>query len=383
MVQAIELKNSPVGQLESTDEGQWAFVPDALPRSITLSPSLVAQLDKASLVVGTLAGVGETLENPHLLITPFLRREAVLSSKIEGTQVSISDVFIFEASEGRHDSADTREVINYISALERGRDLLQELPLCVRLTNEIHALLLQGVRGEDKTPGELRQRQNWIGSRGTPIQEARFIPPPARRVRDLLSDWERFIHEDLDIPALVRCAMMHYQFEAIHPYVDGNGRIGPLLIILFLIENEVLPKPLLYLSAYFERNRDEYIDHLYRVSLTGDWEPWLRFFLIGVVQQGRDALTRSRKVRELHEQYRERLQKQRASGNMLGLLDDLFANPYMTVPRAARVLNLTHSGAQGIINRLENVGILEYFGGRWPRLYLASELLEIIESPVA
>jgi Fic family protein len=346
-----------------------------------LSPALVSQLDKASLAVGTLAGVGETLANPHLLIRPFLRREAVLSSRIEGTQASISDVFVFEAAE-RARTADTQEVVNYVRALDRGLELLKDLPICLRLANEVHSILLEGVRGEDKSPGQVRIIQNWIRSGGTLIGDARYIPPPPEMVLDLMSDWERVSNEELEMPALVQCALMHYQFEAIHPYVDGNGRIGRLLITLFLREKKILPTPLLYLSAYFDKNKNEYIDHLYRVSVSGKWEPWLEFFLRGVEEQARDALARSRRVRELHERYRSLLQTRKESANAFRLLDLLLENPYTTAPRAAAQLSVTHAGAQGILNRFVKAAILSDVPRTWPRLYAALDLLETIESPV-
>lgn len=383
MVNTPELDRSPCGHLVPTVEGFKAFVPNPLPRELPLSSPLISALDKASLAVGTLAGVGETLQNPHLLITPFLRREAVLSSRIEGTQASISDVFIFEAGGERADAPDTREVVNYVHALNLGLERLNELPICVRLTNEVHARLMHGVRGEDKTPGQLREHQNWIGTRGTNIEDARFIPPPPELVSDLMADWERFVNEDLEMPALIQCALMHYQFEAIHPYLDGNGRIGRLLITLFLCAREVLPTPLLYLSAYFDKRRDDYIRHLFRVSATGEWEPWITFFLRGVEQQARDALIRSRRVRELHQRYVQLLQSKRESANALRLLDILFANPYVTAPRASELLGVTHAGAQGILNRLVRAGVLEHISGRWPRLYVARELLRVIEVPIA
>lgn len=381
-MQSNELKDSPAGRLVPTVDGHRAFVPNPLPRSTELSPALISQLDKASLAVGTLAGVGETLANPHLLIQPFLRREAVLSSRIEGTQASISDVFVFEAAE-RARTADTREVVNYVRALDRGMELLNELPICLRLANELHSILLEGMRGEDKSPGRVRTIQNWIGSGGTLIGDARYIPPPPGMVLDLMTDWERFSNEELEMPTLVQCALMHYQFEAVHPYVDGNGRIGRLLITLFLSEKRILPTPLLYLSAFFDKHKDEYIDHLYQLSVSGRREPWLKFFLRGVEEQARDALTRSRRVRELHERYRDTLQTRKESVNAFRLLDLLLENPYTTAPRAAAQLSVTHAGAQGILNRLVQAEILTPVSGMWPRMYAARELLTAIERPVA
>jgi Fic family protein len=330
-----------------------------------------------------LAGIGETLANPQLLIRPFLHREAVLSSRIEGTQASLSDLFAFEAAGERVTVPDAREVANYIGALDLGLSLLDQLPLCVRLTNQVHARLLQSVRGENRRPGELRTVQNYIGAPGTPIEDARYIPPPPLLVRDMLSDWEQFLNDDLGMPPLIQCALMHYQFEAIHPYVDGNGRVGRLLIILFLCQRRVLPKPLLYLSAYFERNRAAYYDHLYKVSFSSDWRSWLAFFLRGVAEQAHDAIARSRRVRELHERYRTVLQDRRGSTNVLRLLDDLFVNPYMTAPRAHEKLGVSREAARRIIERFVDAGILTYVAGAWPRIYVARELLGVIDAPVA
>ena len=250
-------------------------MPNPLPRHIQLSMALVDSLDEASSAVANLAGVGETIQNPHLLIRPFVRREAVLSSRIEGTQASISDLFQYEASGSRRPRGDVEEVANYVEALDHGLNLLAELPISVRLINQVHSVLMRGVRGGEKRAGELRDGQVWIGSAGAPIEEARYVPPPADLVRDLLFDWERFVNECDTLRPLFQCAMMHYQFEAIHPYLDGNGRIGRLLITLFLCAKKILPTPLLYLSAYFERDRSAYYEQLFRLSATGDWRPGL------------------------------------------------------------------------------------------------------------
>ncbi len=360
-----------------------AFLPDPLPREITLNSSLVYLLDDASRAVGTLAGVGETLPNPHLLVRPFVRREAVLSSRIEGTQASISDLFLFDAVGEKGVGGDVKEVANYVTALEFGLAQLPQLPLSMRLINRIHFELLAGVRGEDKTPGELRNCQVWIGSEGTTIQEARYVPPPPDRVPELLSDWEKFLNEDLQIPPLVQCAMMHYQFEAIHPYRDGNGRIGRLLTTLFLCARGVLPTPLLYLSAFFDRHRGEYYDRLYEVSAKGDWDHWLQFFLQGVAEQAKDALIRSRRIRSLEDKYKAILRDRRVSGNALRLLDVLFAYPFMTVPLAQRLIGSSQQGARNALERLRQAGIVHLGEAKWPRVYVATELLQAIEVPVA
>jgi Fic family protein len=377
------LQHSPCGHLVPTIEGQMAFVPDPLPRQVDLNASLVYLLDQASRAVATLAGIGETLPNPHLLIRPFVRREAVLSSRIEGTQASISDLFLFEAAGERRASGDVKEVANYVWALDYGLNRLDELPLSMRLVNEIHAKLLAGVRGGERAPGQLRTRQVWIGPEGTSIQEARFVAPPPGHLAALLEDWEKFLHEDLQLPPLIQCAMMHYQFEAIHPYIDGNGRIGRLLITLFLCAKDVLPTPLLYLSACFDAHRIEYYDRLYAVSAAGDWEHWLRFFLQGVAEQAKDALLRSRRVRALQDKYRLVLQAGGASGNALRLLDELFAHPFMTVPFAHQLLGISQQGARNILERLAQAGIVHPDQTKWPRMYVITELLQAIEAPVA
>lgn len=376
-----QLRNSPSGNLVPTIEGQSAFVPAPLPREIQPSMTLMRSLDEAASAVASLAGVGETIQNPYLLIGPFVRREAVLSSRIEGTQASISDLFRYEASGGRRPSGDVEEVANYVQALDRGLELLEELPISLRLISQLHSVLMEGVRGEESRPGELRDEQVWIGPSGTPIQAARYIPPPAELLRDLLLDWERFVNESDVLPALFQCAMMHYQFEAIHPYRDGNGRIGRLLIPLFLCARDILPKPLLYLSAYFERDRSAYYDQLFRVSVTGDWETWIVYFLKGVAEQARDSLVRVRRVRELHEQKRRVLLERRESVNALRLLDEAFARPIMTASEVAGLLDFTQAGARRILDRLVLAGVLEELREEWPRLYVATELLRLIEAP--
>ena len=375
------LQDSPTGQLVPTIEGQRAFVPAPLPREIQPSMKLMRSLDEAASAVANLAGVGETIQNPYLLIRPFVRREAVLSSRIEGTQASISDLFRYEASGGRRSGGDVQEVANYVDALDQGLMLLGALPISLRLVNQLHAVLMEGVRGEESRPGELRDEQVWIGPPGSLIGEARYVPPPASLVRDLLLDWERFVNESGALPALFQCAMMHYQFEAIHPYRDGNGRIGRLLIPLFLCAREVLPQPLLYLSAYFERDRSAYYDQLFRVSETGDWETWIVYFLRGVAEQARDAQVRVRRVRELQEQKRQVLLMRRESANALRLLDEVIARVFVTASDVARLLSFTQAGARRILERLVSSGVLEELGDEWPRLYVAMDLLELIEAP--
>lgn len=378
------LARSPNGKLVSVPgHKQTAFVPNPLPREAALSPSLIVALDKASRAVATLAGVGETIPNPTILVRPFMRREAVLSSSIEGTYASLSDLFLYEASDEAHPRGDVREVANYVRALEQGLRLLERLPISLRLINQTHERLLRGVRGEDKHPGELRTEQVHIGVPGTPIEEARYVPPPADLVRDLLLDWERFANEALPLPPLIACAMLHYQFEAIHPYLDGNGRIGRLLITLFLCAKGVLPAPLLYLSAYFDKQRAQYYDRLFNVSAEGDWEGWINFFLEGVEQQSWDAIARIRQVRAIHERHMNVARERQLSGNAMRLIEELLARPYMTAPRASAFLGITNPGARAVLGKLVAAGILEAVPDSWPRLYLAREVLQALEAPTA
>lgn len=376
-----QLQQSPCGRIVRGREGFDTFVPDPAPRELAFSLRTVHLLDDASRAVGMLAGLGETIPNPRLLINPFLRKEAVFSSRIEGTVSSLSDVLRFEAFPERDParSADVREVHNYVVALEHGLELLQGLPISLRLVNSVHERLMSHVRGRDKRPGEIRSKQVWIGPPDSPIEDARFIPPAAELLSDLLRDWESYVNEDLEMPPLVRAAVMHYQFEAIHPYEDGNGRIGRLLIILFLCAQGVLTTPLLYLSSYFDRNRNQYYDHLLDVSVKGSWEPWLQFFFRGVSREARDALARSRRLRALQDEYRDKLQRARQSGNTLRLLDELFASPIMTAPRAARLLEVTPEGARIILDRLVKAEILELDKATWPRFYIARSILEAVE----
>ncbi|MDE2836609.1 MAG: Fic family protein [Chloroflexota bacterium] len=383
----LALQGSPVGRLEPIGSGphadELAFVPSPLPRALPLSAELVYALDEANLAVGTLVGVAETLPNPQLLIGPLMRREAVLSSRIEGTVSSLSDLFQYEAD--RREQGDVVEVYNYLEALEESLRLMRErnLPISMRLMNAAHAVLMRhGVRGHDLRPGAFRDGQVLIGSSNN-ILQARFVPPPARRLRDLIYDVETFANDhSLLTPPLVMCGMLHYQFETVHPYTDGNGRIGRLLIILFLYARGILPAPLLHLSAYFEQDRGRYYDGLYNMSVTGDWEAWLLYFLEGVRVQARDTLERGRRIRELRDRYVVLLQERRAPANDYRMLDDLFHQPITTFPRASAVLGITNPGARNVVGRLINAGILRELPSGRRRLFVAHELMDVLQSDI-
>ncbi|MGD9537805.1 MAG: Fic family protein [Alphaproteobacteria bacterium] len=383
---ADAFRNSPCGRVVPTIKGAWAYVPHPLPPPLDYS-SLISILDRASMAVGELRGMGYAVPNPYLLIRPLQRKEAVASSRIEGTTTELSELLLLE--EGVDDSrrpSDTREVLNYVRALVHAISRLGVLPVSSRLMNEAHAILMQDVavdRGAKYPPGEFRRDQNWIGLRGVDIKDARFVPPPVGEMTVALAELEKYANKVQadDTPDLIRAALIHYQFEAIHPYPDGNGRIGRLLIPLYLAQCGVLPQPLLYLSPFFERNRDEYLDRLLSVSRDGDWLGWIRFFLRGVIQQSGDAIIRMQKLRDLQSAYREKLHELSASGLPARLIDHIFERPFVSVPIAMDVLRVTYPTAKAAIDRLVEAGVLDELKPRTkPKFFLAREVYRVIEA---
>jgi Fic family protein len=350
------------GSLVSTTEGNPAFVPRAAPRALTLTPEVISLLDRASHHLGVLAGIGKRLPNPQLLIGPYLRREAVLSSRIEGTQTTLSDVYAAEAEQLRLiTSPDVQEVVNYIDTAQYGLERLATLPLSLRFLKELHErLMAHGVRGHGSA-GEFRTYQNFIG--GTTEGNATYVPPPVLRMNDCLDDFETYLH-DRSLPPLIQAAVLHYQFEAIHPFGDGNGRVGRLLMTVFLAERELLPQPLLYLSAYFERERAAYYGGLMRISTHGDWDAWFRYVLAGVRDQARAAADLADRLLELQSETRERLRQRRATANAVALVDALFMNPLITVRRAQALLHVSHPTARATIRALEQAGVVREITGR-------------------
>lgn len=373
--------NSPAGMMKNTGRGYWAFTPNPLPPTISFSPALVAALSEADRKLGRLAGLGRVLANPNLLVVPFIRREAVLSSKIEGTQSSLCDLFYFEASQSPPGGVtDVREVVNYVKAMEHGLARLDTLPLSLRLFKELHVELVRGVRGRELTPGEFRRSQNWIGPVGCTLDEATFVPPSVDEMNDALSRLEKFLHEPTTIPILLQCALAHYQFEVIHPFLDGNGRVGRLLIPLLLCERGELPKPLLYLSAFFQEHRAEYYERLLAVSREGAWSDWFEFFLRGVAEMADDATSRADRLLALQQEYRSVLTGADVPANYLRVADELFGNPFIAVGRIAERLGITFPTAQAAVNRLVELGILRETTGRSRnRIYLAHGVMDILE----
>jgi Fic family protein len=357
-------------------------VPSPLPPNLKWDDALVSQISEAELAVGTLSGLGETLPNPHLLIYPFIRKEAVLSSRIEGTQSSLSDLLLFEAIKIEKQS-DVKEVQNYVHAMEYGLNRLVELPLSLRFIRELHGILMTGVRGEHATPGEFRQSQNWIGASRATLNAAIFVPPAVPEMHECLDQLEKFLYSDAELPAIVQAAIIHYQFEAIHPFSDGNGRIGRLLITLLLCQKNVLTKPLLYLSSFFEQHRQEYYELLLKVSQIGAWREWIDFFSQAVIEQSEDAVLRSRRLLELHRNYSQIVHEKRLPLTAIKLVELIFMKPVLNADTAQQFLNVSYPSAQNAINSLEKAGILtEITGRKRAKAYSANEILKILDGAI-
>jgi cell filamentation protein, protein adenylyltransferase len=371
---------TPFGEPRRTPgrHGYIAYFPAPIPRAIVLPAATIRLLADAEASLGRLAGVGQLVPNPHLLIRPYLLREALSSSRIEGTQASLADVFEAEASD-EPPSADVEEVLNYIDALEWGLGQMDELPLGVRLIREMHRRLLAGVRGRERMPGEFRSTQNWVGASGSTIETARFVPPPPGELPGLLADWERYAHEDAEIPLLVQNALSHYQFETLHPFLDGNGRIGRLLSVFLLVQYGRLPAPLLYLSAYIERDRERYYEALQAVRERGEALPWIELFLTAVRSQATDAVVRAQRIVELRERYRAAAAAI-ASSSAMTLVDLVCETPIVSSRAVEAGLGVTRPTALRLLRQLEEVGVIEEgrAGPRGQRRYLARELMAAV-----
>lgn len=371
------------GVVRRTEQGFYAFYPSPVPRQISLSDEVVKLLDEATGAVHRLGGVGRLIPNPHLLIGPHLRLEAVLSSRIEGTKTDVGQLLRFEAGQVPSPEAadDAAEVNNYIVAMEHGLARVRGgFPISIRLLREMHELLLSGVRGQHRQPGALRASPVWIS--GSTLDDAVFVPPPTEEMRDALTDLERFLHEP-ELPLLVQLAIAHYQFEVIHPFLDGNGRIGRLLIPLMLVLREALPQPLLYLSAYFERHRSEYYDHLLFTSQKGDLMPWLAFFLRGVRRQARDSEERTVRLVELQHQLRNQLLDEGRPNSVIRLAEQLFSTPVVTASRVEAMIGVTRPTAHAAIDALVERGdLVETTGRERNRVYEAPAIFEAVYGSV-
>lgn len=348
--------------------GYHAFTPTNLPPSPPIRmDALQTLLSRADRALGRLDGAIHTLPDPDLFVFMYVRKEAVLSSQIEGTQSSLHDILEAEAkilNASRPD--DLPEVLNYIKAMNYGLDRLSSLPISQRLIREIHQKLMEGVRGQEWQPGEIRTSQNWIGPQNCTLQQASFVPPPPNIVPEALGDLEKFIHGKSEIPDLVKLGIVHAQFETIHPFLDGNGRVGRLLITLQLCESEILLKPVLYLSYYFKANKDQYYAHLQAIRDKGDWEAWLVFFLKGVAGVANEASELCRTITQLRERDREKIigTMGRAAGNGLAILEMLYKNPIVQVKDVQNRLGMSFAGANGIVQSLLDAGLLHETTGQ-------------------
>lgn len=362
-----------------------AFIPADLPPQppVRLDGEIQALLSQADQALGRLDGSIQTLPDPDLFVLMYVRKEAVLSSQIEGTQSSLQDVLAAEAQIRSPDRPrDVDEVINYVTAMNHGLDRLRTLPISVRLIREIHTRLLHGVRGSKMQPGELRTSQNWIGPAGSTLNDAIFVPPPHREVPNALGALESFIHGPTKLPVLVQVGLVHAQFETIHPFLDGNGRVGRLLITFLLCQRGILGEPVLYLSHFFRQHRSEYYDRLQAVRDRGDWEGWLAFFLRGVAEVSGVAVDTVRRVLTLREEHRTLVTEHlgRAAANGHRVLDYLYRRPLVSVASVQEITGTAYSSANDLVARLELIGVLEEVtGNRRNRVFRYGPYLEALE----
>lgn len=366
----------------TTIGGIKCFRPKPLPPDPPLEwkPELQIALSAADRALARLDGATVTLPNSDLFVYAFMRQEAVLSSQIEGTQASLEDVLEYEASaDSMRKTDDLTEVINYLGAMDWGLKQLPKLPVSCRLIRGIHRILLREGRGSDKSPGEFRENQNWIGEPGCPIEEASFVPPAVPVMRQAISRWEKFINENQELPPLVKCAVVHAQFETIHPFWDGNGRLGRMIVTLMLCSEGILAKPILYLSLFFKQNREEYYDLLQRTRDEGDWERWVLFFLRGVTATSRAALETATKIMTLREELISASTRISRSKKAWSFGEMLFKSPYLAVGRAAEMLDITYPTANTLIADFENAGYLVQASERaWGRIFAFKPYLDIL-----
>jgi Fic family protein len=350
-------------------QGYRAFIPEPLPPHppIEIDADMHVMLSQADRALGRLDGSIQTLPHPDLFVMMYVRKEAVLSSQIEGIQSSLQDVLAAEAEILSPDAPhDVGEVVNYVAAMNLGLSRLADLPVSVRLIREIHAKLLEDVRGSHLTPGEIRTSQNWIGPAGCTLNEAIFVPPPPHEVGPALSDLEKFLHTDCHLPLLVKIGLAHAQFETIHPFLDGNGRIGRLLITFLLCEQEVLLKPVLYLSYYFKKHRTEYYERLQSIRDEGAWEDWLKFFLRGVIEVSKQATETARRILSLREDHRQLVTDNfsRSAANGHRVLERLYTRPIISASQAKELIGSSYQAANDLIERFTELGILNEFTGQ-------------------
>lgn len=352
--------DSRAGHFVRQSKGYKAFIPAPLPPNppIHWDDRLLVLLSNADRALARLDGIGETLPNPDLFVAMYVRKEAVLSSQIEGTQATLEDVLDFEAT--GEERKDVDQTVNYVRAMKKGLDALQEIPVSLRLVKIIHQELLSNVRGQERTPGEFRTSQNWIGPPGCTLNEATFVPPPPHEMMEALGKLEQFIHQHDGLPPLIANALVHAQFETIHPFLDGNGRVGRLLISFLLVQRQVVRRPLLYISLYFRKHRQEYYDRLNAVRLRGDWEGWISFFLTGVCEVSERAAGLARRIYQVLEDDKLKI---RDVPNAHKLHETLALYPIITAREVQKKLDVSASTAGRILKHLVDVGILHEITG--------------------
>lgn len=344
---------------------------------------MVKLLSDADRALGRLDGVATVLPNPDLFVAMFVRQEAVLSSQIEGTQSTLQDILAYEAdAEQTSRPGDVEEVVNYVAAMNHGLRRLADLPLSLRLMKEIHEKLLNGVRGSEWSPGDFRTSQNWIGAKGCTLNTADFVPPPPHEMMRALSNLEHFIHDRDSLPVLIQCGLIHAQFETIHPFLDGNGRVGRLLITFLLCEREILQRPLLYLSYYLKARKAEYYDRLMAIRSSGDWEGWLKFFLRGVYEVSLSATNVARQIMKMREQHRQLISTEiNSAANSHKLLDHMFEKPTFSINQAKDAMGCAFATAATVVERLEKMGLLrEITGQERNRLYQYQPYVSVFQS---
>jgi Fic family protein len=358
--------------------GYVAYFPEPIPRTLELPTPTVMLLADTEAALGRLAATGGLLPDPDILVRPYLLREAVSSTRIEGTQATIEEVLNADAA-GTSPGADVEEVVNYVEAMRWGAERLDELPISSRMLREMHKRLMAGVRGRDLAPGRFRSTQNWIGPSGSTIESAPFVPPPPDELPELLSDWERFAHEEPEMPLLVQNALLHAQFETIHPFLDGNGRLGRLMLVFFLVARERLPAPLLYLSAHLERYRETYYAALQVLREEGDALPWIDLFLMSVNSEATDAVGRAQQIVALRGRYLE-VAASLGSANAVALVNLICENPVVTTRSIENRLGVSRPTALRLLRRMEERGVLieQESGARGQRRYVAEELRALV-----
>lgn len=357
------------GQYVHQIEGYQAFIPSPLPPQpeILMDQEMWNLLSQADRALGRLDGATDALPNPDLFVFMYVRKEAVLSSQIEGIQASLMDILEFESQALEpQNPQDIAEVVNYINAINHGLERLKDLPVSLRLIKEIHEKLMRGVRGSERDPGEFRRSQNWIGTGGCSLKDATYVPPPPHEMLKSLDNLEKFLHSSQPMPTLIKVGLAHAQFETIHPFLDGNGRTGRLLITFLLCEQNILQRPLLYISYYFKKYRSQYYNYLQDIRDRGNWENWLKFFLRGIYEVAQEAAATARKIVKLKEEHRQLVLAQmgRRAANAIALLESLYSKPIFTVEHAIEITKLQYSNANTLIKNLCDLRLLEEITGQ-------------------